>query len=121
MAAPLDADAFERYAAISEEYEDPAGTIYEDGTSYEDHVLGQVPQRRLVCVDGPFDGSELDVPPGGGEVIINAAFGRKTGLRGPVIYRIEEIDGALRLVFKGQPDQTDENHADDPETSLILP
>ncbi len=95
----LDRDAWAMYQDISERYDDDHGI--------DKSVVAQIQQHRLLCVDGPFDGAELDVPPNGTQVVINAAFGRKTGLRGPVVYEVQDTPAGKRLVFVGQPDQSD--------------
>lgn len=100
--------AYEAPSADWVEPEDrPEGTI----------VLGQCGIESVVAEGGPYDGLQLTVPPGGMQVLLPAAYANPQ-MAGKVIY--ERRDG--KMVYVGQPDQTDAAHTDEDEDGgLILP
>ena len=60
----------------------------------------------LKAVGGPFDGMDLNVPPGGSEVALPAAYG-DGDMKGLVIYR-RGYDAETQqtvMVYAGQPEQ----------------
>ena len=72
-----------------------------------DMPIIESPFRLLLAEGGPYDGEEMHCPPGGSEVVLPAQFGKTGDLVGPVIYRLERRPGGDRMVFIGQPDQTE--------------
>lgn len=96
---------------LSEDWEDPS-------LSPESNIVARGRIESVLAVDGPFDGVELTVPPGGSEVILPAAYADPK-LTGLVIYRRV----GDRMVFSGTPNQSDADHTDaeDNTPKLILP
>lgn len=107
-------EGFTAYERASEEWVDP-----DTDPNQEQKILGSAKIQNLVAEGGPFDGEELTLPPGGSIVILPAAFGKTGDMQGKVIY---ERRGS-KMVYVGQPDQTDEDHTDEDEDGdgLILP
>lgn len=111
MSVLREVTGLERYRRLSEEWVDPE----KERPNYAAEVLGRSKVEALRAEGGPFDGVELSAPPGASQVILPAAFG-DGDMRGKVIY---ERRGD-RMVYVGQPDQTDEAHTDE-DPKLILP
>lgn len=76
-------------------------------------VISSPPTTLVKAIGGPFDGMELNVPPGGSEVLLPAAYG-DGDMKGKVIYRrIYTADGSI-MKYMGQPEQRlDEEDGDD--------
>jgi hypothetical protein len=70
-----------------------------------------LPKSRTLLLKaegGPFDGMELNVPPGGSEVVLPAAYG-DGDMKGKVIYRRK---GNV-MEYIGQPEQIPDDEDDD--------
>jgi hypothetical protein len=65
------------------------------------------PYRLLLAEGGPYDGEEMHCPPGGSEVVLPGHLGRTGDFHGPVIYELDRRPGGDRMVYVGQPDQTE--------------
>lgn len=72
-----------------------------------DMPIIEAPYRLLLAEGGPYDGEEMHCPPGGAEVVLPGHLGRTGDFHGPVIYKIDRRPGGDRMVYVGQPDQTE--------------
>jgi hypothetical protein len=95
-----------------EESQIPSDEALTADKDYMKHIIAHAPVSRAECVDGPLEGTWLDVPPGGSQVLLPGGFADpKWNLNGQIIYELR--DGCLHYV--GQPDQEDADHADPEE------
>jgi hypothetical protein len=113
---------FGRYLRASEEWVDPDTDpeliAFREESGMQ--IIGNVRANLLVAEGGPFDGESIDVPSNGSIVILPAAYGKTGDMQGKVIYEKR----GNKMVYIGQPDQTDADHTDEDEdaaSSLILP
>jgi len=107
----LGTSQFDAYLEASREWRDP------DDNPKAQKIVGRAQIKRLPAKGGPFDGEELQVPPGGSQVILPSAFGKGANLHGVSIY---ERQGQF-MVYVGQGDHTVQVEEDDDKPKLILP
>ena len=76
------------------------------------HVAGSV-TSLVTAVGGPYDGMNINVPPGGDEVSLPSAFG-DGDLHGSSIYKrhVDLLTGDTTMVYVGQSAHTDDEDDD---------
>ena len=99
----VDWDALERERELEEDIHGP------------NRVLASPKTSLVKAVGGPFDGMDLNVPPGGNQVLLPAAYG-DGDMRGMVIYK---RDGGV-MQYLGQPEQIPDDEDGDSGTRPTL-